>query len=327
MSIRDKIESFLERHGIEPKKASTRSYIFDCPSCGGKDKLYIQREDGRSVCWTQKTDQCPKIGSRGAYALSIISGLSIQQVASEIFSEMTVVEDDFLAQIQREITAPPNAQSKQTLDPIAGDRLPPLTFPIDANESAEGLSYLMRRGVTLDMAKKYGIAYASTMRRVLFPVIMGDAMYGWQARAIDPVDKQFRMYNLPGEWKARSLMFFNNILDKDYAILAEGPVSALKFEQVGHFVASMGKLISDAQLQLIRDAGVRRLYLALDRDAVNLLDDIRIRVGKIAPSMECYYIDTPAHRDDFGDCTLEECASAFESAIKLDGSQVFVHFD
>jgi hypothetical protein len=201
--------------------------------------------------------------------------------------------------------------------------LPLDIMSIDDPNAKDGLNYLLGRGLTLDVLKSQGVMYRPTVRMVIFPVIMNNILYGWQGRAIDPVPKERRMDNLPGEWKSRTLMFYPNIVGKDFAIIAEGPVSAMKFAKVGNYTATMGKEISSEQFKLLRESGVKRIYIALDPDAFDKINKIRQTLSGI----DCFLIEVPSHREDFGDCTYDECLLAFNNAPHLNGDELFVHID
>jgi hypothetical protein len=319
------LELFFEMNGISPKKINQRSFIFDCPNCHGTQKLYIQRKDGRTSCFKQGDSGCPRPGSKPDYALAAITGLSLETVRDQLYKDYAPLKEE----IDISALEDKKAEERPRLLPITTQDIPGDTFPIGFDESTEGVRYLTKRGITLEMAKKYGIMYSRGMRRVIFPVIMGSQIYGWQGRAVDNVDKKFRMFNLPGQWKAKSLMFYDNIKNKEFAILAEGPISAMKFELVGGFVASMGKQVSQDQLDLIENSGIKKLYLALDRDAFENADRIfRYFYKKIAKiRIECYNLRIPDHRDDFGDCTYEECKQAFENAELLNIEDIIVNFE
>lgn len=320
--MEEKLASFLRNHKINPKGQNARSYIFDCPACGGERKLYISKKDGMSVCFKGKTEKCPRPGSHASYALSLLSGLPIDAVKREIIDFIENLVDHIRVSFDEKI----GLERKE--EPLPTVMLPMDVTFLDDRQAEDGIAYLERRGLPLEVQKKYGVLYSPSMRRVIFPVIMDQKLYGWQGRAIDKVRHEDRMYNIPGPWKARTLMFYENIIGKDFAIVAEGPVSAMKFHKVGNFVATMGKEVSNKQLELLRQAGVKRVYLAIDRDAVDKYNKIRYSLDNdLLGKIECFFIPIPAHRDDFGDCTFEECEAAFASASKLNGDQVFSHIE
>lgn len=319
--MQKRIDEFFKNHKIQPDAENARSYVFNCPCCGGKLKLYIQKEDGRSVCFKGKDERCPKPGSNVTYGLTVVSGLTYKQVKEEVFDYVTPLTDEINVSFDDETVV-------KTREPLKTGTLPFDIAFIDDLEALEGATYLINRGLTMDVLKAQNVLYSPVKRRVIFPVIMHKNLYGYQGRAIDPVEKHLRMENLKGDWKARTLMFYNNIIDKEFAIVTEGPVSAMKFAHVGNFVATMGKEISKDQLQLLKDSGIKRLYIALDPDAMDKLEKIRLFMeNRLERTVECYIIQVPPHRGDFGDCTYDECQIAFNNAEKLDGTEFFGYIE
>lgn len=319
--MEERIAQFLKNHKVEIKGQTSRSFIFDCPACGAEHKLYISKRDGLSVCFRGKTERCPRPGSKVIYGLSLLSGLPMDSVKREIYDFIEDLTDEIRVNFdQKEI--------ERKEEPLVSAMLPIDIAFMGEHAADEGQRYLEGRGIPLELQQKYGILYSPSMRRVIFPVIMDKKLYGWQGRAIDKVDHAHRMYNIPGPWKARTVMFYENIIGKDYAIVAEGPISALKFHKVGGFVATMGKEMSTAQFELLRKAGVKKVYLAVDRDAVDKFNKIRYSLdNELLGRIECFFVTVPDHRDDFGDCTFDECEAAFKAAMKLDGDQLFSYID
>lgn len=254
---------------------------------------------------------CPKNRSTPEYALHCLTKIPMKTIRDRLHNKEFTIKSD-IADFKNIISEKKEDKIKDLLEVGSFEMH---FYPINVEDSRDGIYYLLKRGITLEMMKKYDMMYSPVFRRVIFPVIMNQKVYGWQGRAIDNVDKSMRMHNMPGPWKSLTLMFYDNIVKKDFAILAEGPVSALKFEKVGNFVASMGKGVSQTQLELLRKAGIKKLYLALDRDADDKLEKIVnfMRDG-IKGNIECFQIDIPKHRADFGDCTYEECETAFNEA-------------
>lgn len=321
--IEQSISLFFSNHGISPDGESYRSYIFNCPACGGKKKLYIEKTTGRTKCFKSDSEHCPS--GKLTYALHLITGLPTSLISTEIFEATPPLKHGDEVDISFEVES---TQKKHIAIPASGDDIPIDFIPIYDPEAIEGVNYLEKRGITREMMVKYGFMYSPIMRRVIFPVVMDSVLYGWQGRAVDQVDKNLRMYNMPGEWKARTLMFYGNIKNSKHVILAEGPISALKFEKVGGFVASMGKEISLRQIEIIMESGVEKLYLALDRDAAENINSIVEKVrNPLAKKLECFIINIPDHRGDFGDCTYDECEKAFKNANPITPDDIFVYMD
>jgi len=314
----EKIEEFLDKHDIMPKKENARSYIFDCPVCGSSDKLYIEKSNGRSICFRHKLEDCPTARTSVVKVLSLLSEVPFDQVKNELAEKVSTTPDEILEQIQDVEDSMLIKDVVLPLEPINPKDYPNDAKPLAWPESAEGAAYLISRRLDLKQLERYGVCYSAYMQRVIFPVVQNGKIYGWQARTIKP-DIQPRMYNLPGEWKSRTLMFHDNLVGSQHAIIAEGAVSALKFDLVGGFVATMGKMVSKNQLDAVIKSGVQKIYLALDPDAIFEMEDLVHKILILTNyQIQCFLVKVPDGREDFGDCTYEECAKAFESAELLD---------
>jgi len=313
----EKIQEFLDKHDITPKKENGRSFIFDCPVCGSSDKLYIEKSNGRSICFRHKTEECPTARTSIAKVLSLLSEIPFEKVKEEMSDKVTVRPDEIIEDIQddfdetiHEVVVP--------LIPLTNKDHPTDSKPLFWAESYPGIQYLNGRGLDPRQLSVLGVCYSPYMRRIIFPVVQKGQMYGWQARTIDS-DVQLRMYNLPGEWKSRTLMFHDNLIGSEHAIVAEGAVSALKFALVGGYVATMGKMVSNSQIDLIITSGVKKVYIALDPDAIVEMEDLVHKLlTKTNNALQCFLIKVPDGREDFGDCTYDECKKAFENAEILD---------
>jgi hypothetical protein len=316
--MEERLRQFFADQGISPSSETGRSFIFNCPACGGTQKLYMQKSDGSSVCFKQGTSTCPKNRSKPQFVLAQLTSLPVKEIADIIYLRTAKLEQDTLKIdfSDRKITNKNQELALATLE---------MHFvPLLDNSAKPGVDYLASRGISFEIAQKYGIMYSAVFKRVIFPVIMKNTLYGWQARAIEK-NVELRMKNMPGYWKSQSLMFYDNIINKDFAILAEGPVDALKFEKVGGFVASMGKTISTAQLKLLKDAKIKRLYLALDDDADDKLDAIKKYLDDgVTNRMQFFKLKVPSHREDFGACTYEECEEAFRNAKSMEDSMIIL---
>ena len=317
--MESKLSAFFEKYDLPPKLETSRSYIFDCPVCNGKRKLYIQKSDGRTVCFKQKSEECPKAGSKPNYVLHLLSGVP-QEKIKDFFNS------DFNELLGEDISVNFSDEKKiQTVkEEVELASLPDDYLYIDDSKAKDGLEYLLNRGLELNQLINETVLYSPAMRRVIFPVIMDNLLIGWQGRAIDLIEKNYRMYNLPGTWKNKSIMFYDNIKSSKHVIIAEGAVSALKFKNVGGYVATMGKNISKKQLELIVCTNVKKIYFALDRDALDKIHFLRNTILTMKHDIECYIVNVPSNRDDFGDCTYEECESAFKNAEIINGDEIYV---
>ncbi len=316
----NKINLVLDHYNISPNKETARSYIFDCPVCEAKNKLYLEKRTGRAICFRHRLDDCPTVKTPLYRVLSLIAGVPVSEIESFFKKDISITAEEPIPDLD-EIADSSSLQlinDDAPLVPLTPLDWPRDSIPLDWQAAEEGVKYLLGRGLDIEHLIEMGVKYSLGMKRVVFPVTHYDNTYGWQARTIYP-NVEPRMYNYPGTWKSKTLMFFNNILTSEHVILAEGAVSALKFKMAGGFVASMGKLVSKEQIKLILQPNIKKVYLALDSDAINEMVDLAKSIMRLTNNtVECYFVKVPRHKEDFGDCTYEECLEAFNSAEPID---------
>lgn len=303
---------------------SGRSWIVDCPVCGGKKKLYIDKTRHTAMCFKQGDTECPSPSKGLPYALSRITNMSVADVRvqlSDIWNHEEAEIKPLFGDDQDTFEGVDVAALKEAVT-LPGDVL-----SIGDELSTGGARYLEGRGIGLQIAEKYGIMFSRTMSpflgnyeksMVIFPSYHQEHLTGWQGRSIDPkVNKRFRMFSMPGLWRLHSLMFYNFCYLSDFIIIAEGAVSALKFYKVGNFAATMGKTVSPSQIDLIlKNPNLKDIYIAFDRDAVQEIRDLykKTALDNRFQNKNLWVIEVPEHRGDFGDCTPEECVEAFKNA-------------
>ena len=116
----------------------------------------------------------------------------------------------------------------------------------------------------------------------------------------------------------------------DFAIVAEGPFDGLKFEKVGSNISTMGKVVTEQQLERIYSYGVSKLFLALDDDAAYEINEIVQKTH-----LECFRLNVPescrarcaamGKKADFGECTYEEAEYAFLNATPMNSTMILMH--
>lgn len=319
MSISDRIKELIEQHGNDFRERG-RSLDTECPKCGRSDKFSILKENGSCICYH---GSC---GFKGWFEdwLILKSGnrLSRKQAYTLIHGNK---EKSFSLDVKIKLHGDEDSQAF----------LQPVEYPprgcVNA-KGTEGAAYLDTRGFNNFMIEKYQITYNDFTRRVYFPIFMDGLCYGYQGRAIDPVEKGERMRFNEGFRRERLVMFIDRLNGSDHAIIAEGPVDAIKFDLVGGNIATMGKIVTDYQIALIRAYGIKKVYLALDEDAeeqsLQLAGKLGCQVYKISIPESCKKRCAELNKKaDFGECTLDECKEAFNNAtlcrndlvIKLEG--------
>jgi len=338
----EKLLEFIEQHGLSYKENS-RSFLFDCPKCRKKDKLYMEKRSGKFICFF-----CAEIdGYRGRpeFALSDLALVPLGQVRDFLYGanhqgttfELQLELGDFFGDedlIDDDALAVPEVQ------------FPYDYYPIDGSFSERGAEYLKTRGIDLELAKTYNLHYAPVLRRVVFPVELGDRLVGWQERTILPtrhwdeeaskwreVPKMLSSKDIP---TAQVVMFANRLRDSDHVVVCEGPIDAIKMHKAGGNVATMGKAIGHGQIETLRDpgrltrahvgsfryAGIKKLFLALDPDAARETT----RLVREFSDLEVYIVRPPKGAKDIGELSLDEAFRCFQDAQRVGPGFMALHF-
>jgi hypothetical protein len=308
------------------------SYVFTCPRCQGKKKLYIRKADGRFVCW--KCKETESYQGRPEFALADLLSQPVKQVQSRLYGGEHIPVSLYLDVKVKDFFGDDDDVDDDAVE-IATTFWPLEYLPIDHVHAARGAEYLHGRGIPLWMAKKYDIRYCPQKRRVVFPVNSGPALYGWQERIVIPnkfIDEDGNEREIPkilsstGIPRDRTVMFADRLQGVDHAILCEGPVDALKAHFCKGNVAAMGKAVSREQVRLLVNAGIKKLYLALDPDAA---DEIQRLVRNNYDDFEMYEMIAPAKtgRDkyDLGAMEFAEVDDLFRSAARIGPGRLFIH--
>lgn len=323
----DRLQKFLEESGLS-YSTNRRSYIFTCPRCSKRNKLFMLKADGRFICWT-----CGDSGFKGRaeFALSAMTGLSPASIRKTLHGQDVMqdlaVEGYFQIHLQ-DFYDPGEAIEDEILESQVSKNFPLDFLPIDHFMAVRGLTYLQKRDIDLELARFYGLHYSPVARRVIFPIRSGDKLLGWQARAvfntevIDQDGKKIKIPKILTEGDRNTLMFLDRLAGSEHAVICEGPVDALKAHLCGGNVATMGKIVSRTQIDIIKGSGVRKIYLALDPDAAAET----AKLVKEFADFEVYRLLPPKGCKDLGECTLEEVKRQFDSAPRIYPGQLFLHF-
>lgn len=327
-----KLAEFIQS-GTVPYKSGGRSYVFACPRCNKSEKLWMRKTDGRFICW-----YCAEIdGYQGKpeFALRDLYGTTLEEIRTFLYgysgqggAEPSVIFgfDDFYS--------PEDADEDliiEQVDPLKETDWPFDSYPIDHEHAWRGREYLLRRGISLEIAMLYGLRYWPVKRRVLFPVTVGGKLYGYQARTIGETEfenEDGTITSIPKILtsddlkRERLLMFMDRLQGVEHAVVCEGPVDAIKAHLCGGNVATMGKAVAQQQLGVLRGAGVKRVFLALDPDAAAETARLAVELG----DLEVYHMQPPPGRKDLGECTFEEVRQAQENAQRITPGSLICYF-
>ncbi len=325
MILADKIKDIIAEAGLSFKEKSRTIYT-TCPMCSRDDKFSILKDNGACVCYRGSCD----FGKRWFIDWMVMTMSITYSEAKAVLHDVELSQHIDESGNLKVLLDEPTEPTKQT-------ELKPIKFPefhmvpINSSEAEQGRLYLEGRGVPLEIALEYEIMYSPMFKRVIFPVKMGGKVYGYQGRHTQKVPDSDKVRNNEGFSRETLVMFLDRAEGKDYIIVTEGPVDAIKFHKAGSNVSTMGKIVTDKQQKLLFPPNIAKIYLALDEDAALETRDLHKKYG----DREVYIIKVPesckqrcalhGKKADFGECTFDECLQAFADAERLTGNEILIH--
>lgn len=320
-------------------KQNSKSYIFNCPRCKGKQKLFMRKADGRFVCW--KCKETEGYQGRPEFALADLLNQKVSQVAARLYGGAHIPVSVFLDVRLTDFFGDDDVDEDDDVveDIVTLPRLhwPFDYYPIDDPFAARGAAYLEGRGVPLNIARQYGIRYWPEGRRVIFPVAAGGALHGWQGRLVVPhqyVDEEgnereaLKIQSSREIPRERVVMFADRLQGYEHAVLGEGPVDAIKAHLCGGNVSPMGKAVGVQQMELLLNHGIKRFYSGLDPDAA---DEFMRLVRTYFDDVEIYQlvarVGGAKEKPDLGAMSFEDVYELFRGAERVSAGQVFVFLD
>jgi hypothetical protein len=290
------------------QKENARSLIFDCPvDSDHAEKFYIDKHKGDVICFA-----CARKWDLDE-GVALLLNVTREEVAARLYGENTAEYVDALTlefrEDDREVTDSDFAAAPVALKEIRFDPM----F-VSVSQSDRGMAYMDKRGVT-DPRKweRFGVMYHPAMDGVVFPVRKDGMLVGWQCRLIEPKGN-LRMVSSEGLPKAQILFNLDNTNGFNNIVLTEGPFDCVKADQteIGFAaVASFGKGISEAQIEMLLNSQAENIYLGLDRDAVR---EVEMLSAKMCSKKNVFRVLPPDHRKDLGECTDAEVQAALMSA-------------
>lgn len=319
MILEERIKEILEEYDFDYTEKLKTIYT-TCPSCDRSDKFSVLKENGSCICYHGSCD----FGRQWFEDWVVkVSGMSRKEAKEKIIGPKKRNYSTLNLRFDEPVKQP------ETIDIIEFPE--PGFLKLNDPDAKDGLSYILNRGISEDLAMYYNIHYSPWFRRVILPIFMHGECYGWQGRAIDKVDDKERMRNNVGFRKDSVIMFHDNMYNNKNCMLFEGPFDALKFHSFGGIICSMGKIISNKQVEMINKSPVDTVYLGLDADAATESRQLTKRIEKKIKILtvpdtckdRCKKLNK---KPDFGECTFIEAKQAFESAKDYSEGYIFLHF-
>lgn len=160
------------------------------------------------------------------------------------------------------------------------DEFERLRFPITAG-NRRFWRYATRRHLTPELVQTYHIGFCRTGRyagRLIVPVTHGGQLVSFVARAIARTEPR-KIMTPPGNRQSQYLFNLERCVG-DCVTIVEGVFDCLVLPEQA--VASLGKRLTDAQVQLLVAAGYLRVNIAWDADAQREAEDAAARLIPLA---------------------------------------------
>lgn len=305
MSFEARIERFLEDRQL-PFKSAKRSFILDCvnPTCGKEEHLWIRKSTGRAICFrcSSRWSWIALVARVARCSMGEARQLFYGEGAGECLEKPLDIDELFNTKKEDE---------EQIDHPIL---MGPDFVPVRLSKG--GFEYAnLRAPVEADVPNwmdRFDLRFHAVMNAVVFPMKRDGVIYGWQARKIAPAPGELRMLSSMFN-KSRFLLNWDSAKHESKIILVEGPFDCVQVDVPGYgAVASLGKGVSTDQIRLLLESGAESIYLALDPDATEEVDEVFERIGL---GKKVYRMLPPDHRKDFGECTKEEVQAAIKNAV------------
>lgn len=183
------LEEVFDDHGIDFKDTDSHYIICECPDCGGKDKLFVDKKTKMWVCFKcAETDQFNENKEgRGNLRSFLTRKVGMEPTTvKKIFEEEKIFT--FTGEMSFKMIGIEEYQEETSLSSIEiPDRFKKLycnEFCVQQNK--EAYDYLISRNVTtFEQIRKFNIMYDRRDKRIVFPAIdRTKKMVGYQMRDI-----------------------------------------------------------------------------------------------------------------------------------------------
>lgn len=318
-----KLAKYVRDAGLSFKQNS-KSFIFTCPLCSGKEKLYIRKRDGRFACWKCRETQ----GFQGApeYAFAKLQDLPVSVIKKALYGHSGEKSTTFIDLPFKEFLD----EDDDFIEIVQEETLQQATWPYYCIEltfkgAKRGVDYLASRGIPLEVAQQYQIRYSPEKEALVFPIIVNSRLVGWQFRTIEKTQELLEDNTVLTRTKAwsskdiprdRVFMFQDNLVASEHAVLCEGPIDAIKARLVGGNVCAMGKVITEAQVNRLLMSGITKVYVALDPDAFMELTPL---LDRFKEDVQVLRVEIPNvnSKPDLGALSFEDAKNCILAAQPL----------
>lgn len=330
----------------------THFVLSKCPICSGEDKLYIDKNSGKYICW-----KCEGRGNSTKGNIvgltSLITGCSEKAASEAIYGHRKYAKNlknidpfslEFLESVKKDYSDP-GQDKTEDVDYLS---LPSIILPYGASKIKRGSfahSYLLSRGIpgdivdsldafeipskSLDISKineqlidvpreRKLEAYLHSLR-VIFPQRVRSKIVGFVSRDFSKQrPEKYKVLNTEGPWRRLCLWNFDSAKNGRRIILCEGIISAIMCGSEA--VASYGNLVTEQQIELLKTSSAKEIVIMAEVGAYKAAEGVALKLASFF-SVRIHYLPevktNTGSWKDCGDYSLNENKIAADEAIEI----------
>lgn len=255
-------ESFLQNHGVDVSlKGDMISGI--CPFCQHKRVSFrVEPEKGLWICHF-----CGESGG-GVSLVRKVGEMSMTKAVEYITRNFTAAYDEDEEFIDDEDMVTEYRLPETDTIPLPDEFRLLYTERIESIGARPYIKYASKRHLDEEICRRYSIGYCATgyfAGRLVVPVQSFGTVVSFVARAIRKSAVQ-KVLTPKGNRQSRYLFNMDTVWGRPSVVITEGVFDALAIPDKA--VATFGKKIYNAQINLLRKSGCEELIFAWDEDAI-----------------------------------------------------------
>lgn len=309
------------RKSVDISYYSGDEIVCTCPSCGGKDKFWVNRVSGQCTCYkcyfgnslydlVEFVEGCGRKQARILLGVSIGERWSLSDDVANVFKTISKMGEVLTAQgVPKQGVNIPGAKWFGFSQPEYLAEQEVMTAMYHA---------LLKRGFSWEQIVENRAGWAWGGRfdgRVIIPAFVDGAIVFWQAW--DYTKQKKIKYDSPRNEEvpvSRQAVVYNieRYATAEQLVVCEGAFNSWSVDQCGYFgVATFGKAVSVVQILKLVMHPAKRILLGLDDDAM----DEAVRLYNVLKSFgkDALICRLPKGRD-FNDLNLDERRRVLDSA-------------
>jgi len=246
------IQQFLNQHSriVEGPTAKGEMFLDRCPYCGAPKT----HKSSFTVSKVRPVFYCYRCGTKGNW--------------TKLVSKLGKMSYQAAGLIVGHVKANKTEEKKEEQIVVR--------FPTSAMWSTRAVNYLEKRQIDAKTRDHFHLYFCNSGKyrdRIIVPVFHKGERITFQGRTVLP-DGDPRYLSPPNDGKNRLLFNYDSLSTKiKVVILAEGPFDVIRlYQNRVTAVCSLGKSISDTQIALLKERGIKKVILMQDRDALVRID-------------------------------------------------------